>query len=104
MIGVEQGQGVDTAWNGHDNFWLRLLKDIPKLEELSIVVNPVMYGNLKHLVTFDPRHVRLGEDERNSIPIWRQINWDVADWWDIDEAAELPNVKFLRLRREVRLV
>jgi len=45
--------------------------------------------------------VRLGEDERNSIPIWRQINWDVADWWsDIDEAAELPNVKFLRFRRQ----
>jgi hypothetical protein len=49
----------------------------------------------------DSRDVRLGEDERNSIPIWRQINWDVADWWgDIDEAAELPNGKFLRFRRQ----
>jgi hypothetical protein len=71
------------------------------LEELSIAVNPVIYGNLKHLVIPDSRDVRLGEDERNSIPIWRQINWDVADWWgDIDEAAELPNGKFLRFRRQ----
>jgi hypothetical protein len=46
-IGVEEGQELNTVWDSDNNFWRRLLKDVSLLKELWVIVNPVMYGNLK---------------------------------------------------------